>query len=160
MPHHEHIEIEGLITDIFAHRFVVELSTGQKVLADLGPKGADSFVLKTGARIIASGEMKPSELKVERIARKGEPTITIEHKKKHGLEAHDHADPSVVTRAVTQAGFEPIGAPRRKPKHFEILARKGHDLVECHVEFDGHIRKEKPIDPTDEKWSSEIRRVA
>lgn len=162
MPHHEHVKIEGLIGDVFFHRFVVELTTGEKILADIGPKGAEAFPLETGAAIVAEGEMKPSELKVERIALKGEKLVDVEHKKKHPPHhGHHHhhdanAEPDVAKRAVAQAGFEMIGEPRRKPKHFEALCRKGRKLFECHVAFDGDIYKEKPIAPGDHKWSYEL----
>ena len=117
-----------------------------------------------GLRVTASGEMKPSELKVDRIAREGAAATLIEHKKKpheHGPHAHDGphhapADPKVARRAVEAAGLKPVGAPRRKPKHFEVLAKKGHAFVECHVELDGHIRKEKPVPHDDHKWADEL----
>lgn len=160
MPHHEHIKAEGRIGDIFFHRFVIELPTGEKILADVGPKGADAFPLKSGTQIIVEGEMKPSELKVERIAKKGGTPVVIEHKKKHEHDHHAPADPDTAKRAVTRAGYVIVGEPRRKPKHFEILGRKSGHLVECHVEFDGHIRKEKPVDARDDKWSSDLNRVA
>ena len=165
MPHHEHLKVEGRIADVFAHRFTIERADGSRVLADLGPKGAEAFALEPGLAIVASGEMKPSELKVERIAKQGGSPIEIEHKKKHehgpghrGPDHHDHgpADPQVALRAVTAAGLHPLGEPRRKPKHFEVLARKGKAFVECHVELDGHIRKEKPVPHDDHKWAHEL----
>ena len=161
MPHHERREISGEIVDVFAHRFTIETGQG-RVLADLGPKGADAFRLAPGLRIVASGEMKPSELKVDRIARDGEPPVEIAHKKPHehgpdhGPHHHAPADPQVALRAVSASGMQPVGAPRRKPKHFEILARHGRQFVECHVELDGHIRKEKPVAPDDHKWADEL----
>lgn len=165
MPHHEHIKIAGRIGDIFFHRFVVELDEGGKILADVGPKGAEAFPLETGLRIVAEGEMKPSELKVERIARKGGKAIEIAHKKPHhephqGPHHHAAADPDEAKRAVEHAGFATIGEPRRKPKHFEVLARKGRRLVECHVELDGHIRQEKPVDTHDPKWADVLESAA
>ncbi len=154
MTHDQNTQISGRIGDVFAHRFVIETSTGT-ILADLGPKGQEAFPLETGLSIIASGEMKPSELKVKRIAIDGRPAVIIEHAKKP-----DHADPSSAAKAVRAAGFEPVGEPRRKPKHFEVLARKDGHLIECHIELDGRIRKEKPIEANDEKWSAEITKAA
>ncbi len=162
MPHHEHVEISGEIVDVFAHRFTIATDRG-RVLADLGPKGAEAFRLTPGLRIVASGEMKPSELKVDRIAREGAKPIEIAHKKPGhgpGHEGPDHhhepADPKVALEAVKAAGLEPVGDPRRKPKHFEVLARRGRLFVECHVELDGHIRKEKPVAENDHKWANEL----
>ena len=166
MPNHERVEVSGEIVDVFAHRFTIERADGSRVLADLGPKGAEAFALQRGLAIVASGEMKPSELRVERIAKTGAAPIEIEHRKRHEHDHgpghhgphHDHgpADPKVALRAVTAAGLLPLGDPRRKPKHFEVLARRGRAFVECHVELDGHIRKEKPVPRDDHKWAHEL----
>ena len=55
MPHHAHVEISGEIVDVFAHRFVIATAE-HRVLADLGPKGAELFALELGARVTAAGE--------------------------------------------------------------------------------------------------------
>lgn len=146
MPDHKTLTITGKITHVFGHRFVVETDDGA-VLADLTPKGADQVTIHRGDIVELSGEMKPTELKVSRLTRAGR-TVTIAHKH------HDHgdADPRVALRAVEDAGFEPLGEPRRKPKHFEVLARRNGALTELHVEHDGHIRKSKPADRHDPKW--------
>lgn len=151
----EIIGLNGTITHVFAHRFVVETATGA-ILADVTPKGLEHAKLKAGDRVVMDGEMKPSELKVTLLQVHGK-TIEIEHKKKHH-DHHDHAhhvpaDPEVALRAARDAGFAPVGLPRRKPKHFEVLGRKGRDFTELHIELDGHIRKRKPADATDEKWT-------
>ncbi len=159
MPHHQQLEVEGTIADVFAHRFTIERGDGSRVLADLGPEGAKTFTLSPGLAIVAFGEMKPSELKVERITRHGAAPVEITHKPKHDAK-HELADPRVARRAVEVVGLHPIGQPRRKPKHFEVLARKGRGFVECHVELDGHIRKEKPVDAQDDKWLRELKTTA
>ena len=41
--------LSGEVTDVFAHRLV--LKTARKVLAGLGPKGAEQVSLKTGDRV-------------------------------------------------------------------------------------------------------------
>jgi DNA-binding sugar fermentation-stimulating protein len=56
----------------------------------------------------------------------------------------------------TCAGFEPLGQPHRKPKHFEVLGRRNHRLTELHVEFTGNIRKMKPVEEADPKWSEAL----
>ena len=171
MPHHERREVAGEIVDVFVHRFTIETGTG-RVLADLGPKGAEAFPLAPGQRVVACGEMKPSELKVDRISREGEPAVVIAHKKPHEHDPHHHdphhhgphqhepADPKLALSAVAAVGLLPLGEPRRKPKHFEVLARKGRQFVECHVELDGHIRKEKPVPHDDHKWAHELHTAA
>ncbi len=65
MPDHILINLSGEVTDIFAHRFVVKTEAG-KILADLGPKGAEQVTLREGDKVTLSGEMKPSELKIHR----------------------------------------------------------------------------------------------
>src|ERR1700742_4262599 len=108
----------GKITHVFAHRFVVETAKGA-VLADVTPHGAEAVTLRPGAEVTLEGEMKPSELKVFRFTCEGKST-TIEHKKKH-RDHHDHHDaraaPELARPGARKAGFEPVGEPRRKPKH-------------------------------------------
>lgn len=147
-------KITGKITHVFAHRFVVETGKGS-ILADITPKGAEQIALLPGAEVSLEGEMKPSELKVTRLTR-GDQTIHIEHKKKHEKH-HPPANPAVVLASARAAGFEPVGEPRRKPKHFEVLGRKANELSELHIELDGHIRKLKPVRESDHKWSEHLR---
>jgi hypothetical protein len=153
MPDHRTTSISGKITHIFGHRFVVETKHGA-VLADVTPKGLDQHSLRIGDEVSLTGEMKPSELKVSEL-RAGSKTITIEHKKKPH-EHHAHAEPRVALTAARAAGFEPLGEPRRKPKHFEVLGRRNHTLTELHIELDGHIRKTKPVEDHDPKWSEAV----
>lgn len=152
MPDHQTISINGKITHVFGHRFVVETSQGA-VLADLTPKGAEQHALRVGEVVGLSGEMKPSELKVSRFTA-GNTTITIEHKKPH--DHHPHAEPGEAMKAARDAGFEPLGQPRRKPKHFEVLGRRGNRLIELHIELNGDIRKMKPVEDGDPKWSGTL----
>jgi hypothetical protein len=145
MPHHERVELSGTVGDVFAHRFVLETADG-KVLADLGPKGAEKFRPKTGDRVQLEGESKPSEIKVHSITREGDEPVLIGHRKPMHEDAHEHAfaDPKIAVRAAEKAGYYVVGEAQRKPKHFELRARdaKGN-MVELHIELDGHIRKEK-----------------
>lgn len=172
MPH-ENCRVEGRITDIFFHRFVIERHDGSRILADLGPAGVEAFPITAGLDVIAQGEMKPSELKVHEIARAGAKPIKIGHKKPgpphkphhhgphhEGPHHHEPADPALAKDAVARAGLDVLGEPRRKPKHFEVLARRDGAFVECHVELDGHIRKEKPVAADDAKWGDIIARAA
>jgi hypothetical protein len=156
MPHHEKhptTEAAGEVTHVFAHRFV--LQTGSKaVLADLTPHGWERIGLRVGDRIAIEGEQKPSEIKVSKLERNGE-TFEIgdrprdEHK-------HAPADPALALKAATSAGYEVIGDAHRKPKHFEVLGRKGAAFEELHIELDGRIRKAKPVSSEDHKWRAEI----
>jgi hypothetical protein len=148
--------LQGEVTEIFAHRFVVKTGTG-RVLADLSPKGAEQIALRKGDQVTLSGEMKPSELKVRQIKRDGGPSITIEHKKPHP-NPHEQADPKHALETAVANGFTVVGNPRRKPEHFEILGRDcGGDFVELHVELGGALRKTRPVEEADSKWAAEIR---
>lgn len=157
MPHHERKTVTGKITHLFAHRFVLETKQGA-VLADVTPHGLEQIKLALNDTVIVEGEMKPSELKADRLTRAGK-TIHIEQKKKHHHDhrhLHEDADPAVATDAARSAGFEILGSPRRKPKHFEVLGRRKGKLYELHIELDGHIRKSKPVAKGDEKWRSDL----
>jgi hypothetical protein len=127
----------GEVTDIFAHRLVIKTATG-KILADLGPKGAELVALREGDHIEVSGEMKPSEMKVGRIVMQGRQPIYIERRKKAHEVGHDsHADPKIAIRAAREAGFTVLGEPKRRPEHFEILGRKVESgFAELHIELD------------------------
>lgn len=149
MPHHEQIKLSGTIGDIFAHRFVLKTKDGN-VLADIGPRGAEIFTLRSGDKVEVEGEQKPSEIKVQTIQREGEEPVAVDHPKPRHEDDHPHkpfADPKIALKAAEKAGFDIIGEPHRKPKHFELRVRdaKGHEL-ELHIELDGQIRKEKRIE--------------
>lgn len=156
MPDHHTATISGTITHVFGHRFVVDTGTGA-VLADLTPKGLERHVPRIGDAVSLSGEMKPSELKVSRLT-SGDKSITVEHKKPHEHD-HAHAEPGDALKAARRAGYEPLGAPRRKPKHFEVLSRRDGKLTELHIELDGHIRKTKPANNDDPKWRDVLQAV-
>lgn len=160
MPHHEKhpkTEAVGEITHVFAHRFVLE--TGSKtLLADLTPRGLEIVNPRVGDRVAVEGEQKPSEIKVSKLKRDGE-TFEIGDGPHHGHE-HPPADSKLAIQATTNAGYEVIGEARRKPKHFEVLGKKGAAFEELHIELDGDIRKTKPIPPDDRKWRSEIEGIS
>jgi len=162
-PHHhdghEKVRVAGKITDIFAHRFVVQTAS-EKVLADLTPHGMDMIKLEIGDAIEIEGEQKPSEIKVLKIERAGE-SFVIAHPKHagphHPAKHHHHdADPQTAKEAAAKAGYSIIGEPRRKPKHFEILGKKGRSFQELHIEIGGTLYKEKPVSADDHKWHAEI----
>ena len=148
MPHDsQHTTVSGVVTAIFAHRFVIEAENG-KFLADLGPEGAHRVRLRDGDVVIIHGERKPSEIKVSEIMKAGERSVRIDHphKKHRPRHHHEHDDvsPAAAIAAVTAAKFEIVGKPRRKPKHFEIDGWKDGVRRAFHVAIDGTIRKTKP----------------
>ncbi len=132
----------GTVTHLFVHRFVIQTADGT-MLADLTPEGVEQIALTLGDEVSLEGEMKRSELKVTRLTRAGQ-TIDIQHAKRHHDKDHLPADPAIALQSARAAGFEPIGEPRRKPKHFEVVARRGGAFFELHIELDGRLRKTKP----------------
>lgn len=157
MSHGLRISLSGDVTDVFAHRFVVNTEKGT-ILANLGPSGAGKIKLHKGDHVDLWGEMKSSELKVARIAKAGAEPVAIEH----GTSVDDgpEADPMAAVRTAEKNGFVVVGAPRRKPGHFEVLGRdKGGDFVELHVEIDGTLRKSRPIVAGDLKWADLIKQA-
>jgi hypothetical protein len=158
MSHEEQPKtLSGEVTDIFAHRFVVKTADG-KVLADLGPRGADQVRLKEGDRVNLIGNMKPSELKVHSVARNGARPVIIEHPQKPHLHEHGEANPGPALKTAEANGFTVLGEPRRKPKHFEILGRDpAGDTVELHIELNGSLRKTRLVQDDDPKWATEIK---
>ena len=138
-PEHENISIKGAVADLFGHRFVVKTKEG-KVLADLGPKGAETVTLAVGDEVELTGERKPSEIKVRSISTGGR-TFSLEKA------PHSHDAEKKAVAAVEAIGFKPVGRPEPHPKHYEILAERDGERLEFHVEFDGSIRKTKPAKP-------------
>jgi hypothetical protein len=150
--------LSGQVTDIFAHRFVIKTEKG-KVLADLGPKGAERVPLREGDQVELVGDMKPSELKVHSIAVDGGRPILVEHPGKPHHPPHQLEEPEPVAALKTAEanGLTVLGKPRRKPRHFEILGLdSAGDMVELHIELDGALRKTKPVHEDDPKWATEI----
>jgi hypothetical protein len=156
MPRHESVRVTGTVEDVFGHRFVLSTEYG-KILADLTPKGQMQCVLRSGEEITIEGERRPSEVKIRKITLGGKTVEIGRGEDPHGHRHHEPGrhrhDPTAAIAAVRKQGYEVIGDPRVKPKHFEILARKGDGLRELHVELDGHIRKAKPIELDDRKWT-------
>jgi hypothetical protein len=155
MPHqekHPKVNAVGEITHVFGHRFV--LKTGSKsVLADLTPRGLEVVGLRIGDRVALEGEQKPSEIKVSKLERNGE-TFAVGHGP-HGTR-EDKADPAIAIKTAEDAGYQVVGGPHRKPKHFEVLGKKGAEFEELHIELDGGVRKTKLVSPHDHKWQSEM----
>ena len=132
------VSVSGVIWGAFKHRFAIETADG-KALIDIGPKGADMLELAEGDRVDVKGERKPSEIKVHSIKVSGK-THRIDWLPKHD----DGASPDVAKRAVKDEGYEVAGEPERRPKHWEVPAKRNGRSYEIHVELDGAIRHIKP----------------
>jgi hypothetical protein len=155
--HKRQASISGTVAAVFAHRFVVESSDGQ-FLANIGSDAVGRIGLRRGDKVTLKGKLKPAEIKVTEIEKGAGEPIHIERKKKHGHdERRDYQDPSDAIAAVIRKGFEVMGEPRRKPKHFQISGRSATgDFTEFQVGFGGTIRKHKPADIHQPKWQSAI----
>jgi len=134
-------EVSGTVWAVFGHRLAIE-GTGGRFLADLGPKDAKGIAVAVGDAVLLKGERKPTEIKVTSIALNGTAAreITWPMKPEHG-----EAGPSVAIAAARAEGYVVEGEPKRKPRHFEIVGAKDGAHHELHIEFDGTIRKVKPI---------------
>jgi hypothetical protein len=149
---HEQVELSGKVWGVFAHRFAIEIGD-RKELVDIGPKGLERVKIAEGDSITVSGERKPSEIKAQSLTDSRGTTHRIDWPPKHDKHKphgnhhhHPDADPQIGLKAARGAGYAPFGEPRRKPKHWEIDARRDGETFELHVELDGHIRKAKPRD--------------
>lgn len=158
MSNQRQTTVSGRITHIFAHRFVIRSPAGE-ILADLTPKGLEQVTLHINDEVTLIGEMKPSELKVSQFTRENE-TVAIPQKQKKEDDPHPYTDPAIVLASTRAAGYQIVGALRRKPRHFEILGQRKDGFHELHVALDGHIRKSKPVAKDDPKWAAEINSAA
>lgn len=83
-----------------------------------------------------------------------------DHGHGHGHGHHHHegeGDPALALSAAKAAGWSPRGAPRRKPRHFEVLARQGSGpWAELHVDLDGGLYKVKPVPADGGAWADAL----
>lgn len=124
----------GTITDVFAHRFVIETREG-RFLADIGPKAAEHISLKAGLKVRIEGERKPSEIKVERIAI-GEGEFQPAHHPGPDHHHHDFSAKDAVLMAQAE-GYKIAGDLHPKKKHYEASATKGGRSYNIHIHRDG-----------------------
>jgi hypothetical protein len=163
----EKITVSGRVEHVFAHRFTVETSNAV-ILADLTPHGARHVPLKSGDEVVIVGEQKPSEIRVETIAI-GQHTYVmppeVEHMR-HGPPHHrgpprqrrlheDMINTSAMKKLLEDEGYFIVGEARLRHRHAEWLVRKDGRMFEAHIDFDGDLRKVKPVDG-DGKWEGRV----
>lgn len=138
--------ITGTVWAVFGHRFAIDGKEG-RILADLGPKGAEVIAIAHGDTVTITGEPKSSEIKVTLITLKDGTVCEIAWPRKLHTEKANQtpADPAAVLAAVKAEGYAVEGEPQRKPKHFEIVGAKDGIRHEIHVELYGKIRTAKPL---------------
>lgn len=143
MPHHPHVKIAGVITDVFGHRFVVKTDK-EKALVDIGPEAAERVAFKVNDAVKIEGEQKPTEIKAHRISVDGGQYIDLHHGPKH---AHDGPafTAAEAIRVATKAGFKIVGELTPHKKHYEATAEHDGEQHDIHVHKD-HIMKRYELD--------------
>jgi hypothetical protein len=169
----EKITVSGRVEHMFAHRFTVKTPTSV-ILADLTPHGARHVPLKSGDEVVIEGEQKPSEIRVETITI-GQRTYVLppgpDHMR-HGPSRHhapehhrgppphrrphdDVINTSAMRETLETEGFFVVGDARLRHRHAEWLVRKDGQMFEAHVDFEGDIRKVKPVE-AEGKWEGRV----
>jgi hypothetical protein len=163
----EKITVSGHVEHLFAHRFTVKTQTSV-ILADLTPHGARHVPLKSGDEVVIEGEQKPSEIRVDTITI-GARTYVLppapEHMR-HGSGHHrgpprpprphdDVINTSAMRETLETEGYFIVGDARLRHRHAEWLVRKDGQMFEAHVDFEGDIRKVKPVE-AEGKWEGRV----
>jgi|GEM_PF-238954 len=169
MHHIEKTTVSGRVEHVFAHRFTVKTADAV-ILADLTPHGLKYVPLKGGDDVVIEGEQKPSEIRVESISI-GPRTYILPPQPEHRGPQHsgpgmhhrgpphrggshgrgEDIDTSVAKKALQAEGYDIVGDPRLRHRHTEWLVKKGGEVFEAHVTFDGEIRHVDPAEPRG-KW--------
>jgi hypothetical protein len=140
--------IAGTVTDIFGHRFVVETPDG-KVLVDVGPKGAEKFVVKRGDKIEIEGDRNPDELRARRVTLADGHAYEVDKPGKSWREWLTGKRPPQpgtssaedAKRIATEKGYQVTGDPVATKKHFKVMASKDGRNYELQVHGDGRIEQ-------------------
>jgi hypothetical protein len=145
---HKSVKASGTVTDLFGHRFIVQTPHG-KLLADIGPKAAETITLRQHDHVELEGEQKPTEIKVHRLAiGTGKMRETHHHGPKHDKD-HGHHDesfgPMEAAAMARAAGYELIGDPQPHKKHFEAVATKDGRTFDIHVHRDGRVDPKRDL---------------
>jgi hypothetical protein len=135
------VKITGTVADVFAHRFVVQTST-VRVLADIGPKGAETIKIKQTDRVDIEGEQKPTEIKVQRISLNGGEM----RETGPGSATNPDFSPADATDLARRSGYEILGEPRPCKKHYEAVAKKDGTTLEIDIHREGEIKVKRVVD--------------
>jgi hypothetical protein len=145
---HAPVKAAGTVTDVFGHRIVVQTATG-KVLADIGPKAAETIKVKQHDHVEIEGDQKPAEIKVRRIGIAGGQMYDTGHGGPKHDKQHRHGDapfgPAEATAMARTAGYDLIGDARPNKRHFEAVATKGGTKFEIHVHRDGRVEPKRDL---------------
>jgi hypothetical protein len=140
-------KLSGTVTDIFGPRFVLDTST-QRVLVDLGPKGADKIVLKSGEKLEIEGNLIRNELKATRVTMADGHAYEVRKNGKTwrewltGKSAPESAilfGAEQVKKIAADAGYTVSGEPQETEKHFAVLGAKDGSNYDLQVHRDGRI---------------------
>lgn len=157
------VTVKGTVTDVFGHRYVID-EGGKKSLVDIGPKGREAVSIKSGDTVTVEGELTDAgEVRAQKVAVGGTSLVELHSASwwdtltGGGDEKHPKFSPDDAKAIVTKAGYEPIGDPRPKKKHYEVLAKKDGKYVEVHAHRNGDVKHERPVDATNGKWAALIK---
>jgi hypothetical protein len=162
----EKITVSGRVEHMFAHRFTVKTAE-TVILADLTPHGARHVPLKSGDEVVIEGEQKPSEIRVETITIGPRTFVLPPGPEPHRGPGHHRGPPhhhrpqddvintSAMKKTLEDDGFFIVGDARLRHRHAEWLVRKNGQMFEAHVDFDGGIRKVKPVE-AEGKWEGRV----
>jgi hypothetical protein len=151
----EEVEISGTVIGVFAHRFLIQ-GVERKWLANIGRRSKSHVDLQDGDKVFVKGELRHSEIRVSEMQRDLGRLIHKSNEKAHSHHKdHSYRDPREAVAVVEQLGFQVVGDPRRKPKHFVILGRsRTRAMRKFKVNFDGEVRGQKVADHDDQKPSA------
>jgi hypothetical protein len=158
------VTVTGNVTDVFGHRYVVD-EGGKKSLVDIGPKGRDAVTINSGDKVSVEGELTDAgEVRAASVAVGDKPAVELPEartwwEKLTGAEPKDKVDltPDAAKVMVQKAGYEVIGEPRPKKKHFEVLGKKDGKFYEVHAHADGDLKGIHTVDASDPKWGSLVK---
>ena len=151
----EDLEISGTVTGVFGHRFVIRNEEG-KWLANLGRKGR-AYTIFEEEKVVVKGRLKNFEIKVSEMKKDmGGHARNVKERDRVDTKVPG-SDPHDAIAAVEHLGYEIMGDPRRKPKHFVIRGRSSTgEMRKFDVNFDGVIRGQKTVGLHHQRGNSSI----
>ncbi len=160
----EQIKLTGTVTDVFGQRYVVE-GDGKKSLVDIGPKGRDLVTIKSGDKVAVEGELTDAgEVHALRVSVADKPVVELPApgswwQKLTGAEKAEGPEltPQVAKEMVAKGGYEVLGEPPAKKKHFEVLGKKDGQYYEVHAHRDGSLKGIHSVDAKDPTWGTLVR---
>lgn len=160
----QNLTVTGTVTDTFGHRFVVD-DGSKKSLVNIGRNGGETVSIKTGDKLTVDGVMTDAgELRAARVAVGSQPAVDLPGAKSWwqkltGAKGKDGKPfgPLEAKAEVTKAGYETVGEPKAKKKHFEVLVKKDGQFFEVHAHRNGDVKNIRSVNATDPKWGPMVK---